>query len=428
MKKVLFVCMLSVAAFLTAFAPADEEVFINRHMDLARAQVEHMVQAMKDKEGFPRTINTTGNMVTTNMYDWTPGFFPGSLWQVYAYSPDTALKANAISWTERLEPLKFFTEHHDLGFMMYCSFGNAYKLTGNPKYKDDLVQAARSLSTRFDTKTGCIKSWNNFRSWHGTKVYQYPVIIDNVMNLELLFFATKVSGDSSFYKIAITHADNTLKNQFRKDYSSYHVVCYNKETGAVEGRETAQGLADNSTWARGQAWAIYGYTMIYRETGDPRYLKAARGMADFFINHKNLPADKVPYWDFNIGQEGYIPGVNSYARKDIGHYRDASAAAITASALLELSTYAGREGKRYREPAIKMIKSLASPAYRSEPGTNGNFLIKHCVGSIPHQTEIDVPLVYADYYFLEALHRYKLLVKGEKLFPVALKGGEAHGR
>lgn len=425
MKKVLFAGLLCVGVALAAFVPADEGQFISRNLDLAKAQVKLMVQAMERKEGFPRTINKQGEMVLTNMYDWTPGFFPGSLWYAYESSNDTAIRSSAIRWTERLEPLKFFTEHHDLGFMMYCSFGNAYRVTGTAKYKDVLVQAAKSLSTRFNPKVGCIKSWNNFRSWHGNKVYQYPVIIDNLMNLELLFFATRVSGDSSFYRTAITHADNTLRNQFRKDYSSYHVVCYNTETGAVEARETAQGLSDNSTWSRGQAWAIYGYTMIYRETGDPRYLKAARGMADFFINHKNLPADKVPYWDFNIGQKGYTPGVNSYALKDTEHYRDASAAAITASALLELGTYVGKEEKRYREPAITMLKSLASPAYRSEPGTNGDFLIKHCVGSIPHQTEIDVPLVYADYYFIEALQRYKTLLKGDKLFPDT-KGGMAY--
>lgn len=428
MKKILFVCLLCVAAFLTALAPPDEALFINSNLDLARVQVELMIKAMQEKEGYPRTINADGNMVTTNMYDWTPGFFPGSLWYIYEHSADTALKAQAIRWTEQLEPLKFFTEHHDLGFMMYCSYGNAYRLTGKAQYKENLIQAARSLSTRFDPTVGCIKSWNNFRSWHGNKVYQYPVIIDNVMNLELLFFATRVSGDSSFYRTAIAHADNTLKHQFRKDYSSYHVVCYDPVSGAVEGRETAQGLADNSTWARGQAWAIYGYTMIYRETGDPRYLKAAKGMADYFINHKNLPADKIPYWDLNMGQEGYKPGVNSYALKDTGTYRDASAAAIIASALLELSTYTGKESKKYKGVGVQLLKTLASPAYRSEPGTNGNFLIKHCVGSIPHQAEIDKPLVYADYYFLEGLHRYKQLLKGDKLFSVAQGGGLKHGR
>jgi unsaturated chondroitin disaccharide hydrolase len=417
MKKVLFVCLLIGSAVLIAFIPLNnEDVFVSQNFDYAKAQVWSMASQVDNKEGFPRTTNPQGGLVTTTMYDWTPGFFPGSLWYVYEHSADTAIMASAIRWTERLEPLKDFTEHHDLGFMMYCSYGNAYRLTGKQQYKDDLVQAARSLSTRFDPKVGCIKSWNTFTSWHGDKVYNYPVIIDNMMNLELLFFATRVTGDSSFYKTAITHADNTLKNQFRKDYSSYHVVCYDKETGKVEARETAQGYADNSTWSRGQAWAIYGYTMTYRETKDPRYLKAARGMADWYLNNKNLPADKVPYWDFNIRQAGYKPGLNSFANKDAGTYRDASAAAITSSALLELSTYSGAAGGKYKAAALQMLRALASPAYKAAPGTNGNFLLKHCVGSIPHQTEIDVPLVYADYYFIEALHRYDLLLKGRKLY------------
>jgi chondroitin AC lyase len=187
-------------------------------------------------------------------------------------------------------------------------------------------------------------------------------------------------------------------------------------TGKVAGRETAQGYADNSTWSRGQAWAIYGFTMVYRETKDPRFLKTAQGMADYFIHHKNLPADKVPYWDFNALQKGFKPGVNSNARKVTRLYRDASAAAIVASALLELSTYSGEKAREYKEVAVKMLHALGSGTYRAKPGANGNFLLMHCVGSIPHNGEIDVPLVYADYYFLEALNRYDHLLKGEPFF------------
>jgi unsaturated chondroitin disaccharide hydrolase len=391
----------------------DETEFVRSNLEYAGRQIRLMLKEAAG-DSFPRTINAEGKMIGTSMYDWTPGFFPGSLWYTYEYTRDTAMWSAAVQWTEKLEPLRDFTEHHDLGFMMYCSYGNAFRLTANDRYKKNLVQAARSLSTRFDPRVGCIKSWNNFRSWHGNKVYHYPVIIDNMMNLELLFFATKVTGDSSFYRTAITHANNTLTNQFRKDYSSYHVVCYDTITGKVEGRETAQGYADNSTWARGQAWAIYGYTMTYRETKDPAYLKAAKGMADWYLKNKNLPADKVPYWDFNIKQKGYVPGIRSFANKTNIDLRDASAAAITASALLELSTYTA-DGKTYRDAAIKMLHSLAGPTYRAEPGENGNFLIKHCVGSIPHQTEIDVPLVYADYYFIEALHRYDQLLRNGEL-------------
>ena len=415
--KWFFGSLLALCIVLSAFRQNNSETgFVRQNLEFADRQIKLMLKDIEGDSSFPRTINAEGKLISTNMYDWTPGFFPGNLWYAYEFTHDTAMKTEAIRWTEKLEPLKDFTEHHDLGFMMYCSFGNAYRLTGNEQYKKNLVQAARSLSTRFDPKVGCIKSWNTFRSWHGDKLYNYPVIIDNMMNLELLFFATKVTGDSSFYRTAVTHANTTLANQFRKDYSSYHVVCYDTATGKVQARETAQGYADNSTWARGQAWAIYGYTMTYRETKKPEYLKAAVGMANWYLRNKNLPADKVPYWDFNINQKGYKPGVKSFATKTDLNFRDASAAAITASALLELSTYTGNEGKNYKAAAIKMLHSLASPSYKANEGSNGNFLLKHSVGSIPHQTEIDVPLVYADYYFMEALHRYDQLLKGEELF------------
>jgi len=404
--------------FLMAFTVRNSETdFVKDNFTYARQQLRSMLQETAFKRNsFPRTINKTGDLVTTNMYDWTPGFFPGSLWNAYDYMKDTEMKTAAKEWTEQLEPLKTFTGHHDLGFMMYCSYGNAFQLTGDEAYKNVLIQSARSLSTRFNPVTGCIKSWNAFRSWHGDKTYNFPVIIDNMMNLELLFFASKVTGDTAFRHVAVTHALNTMMNQVRKDYSSFHVVCYDTVTGNVAGRETAQGYSDNSTWSRGQAWGIYGFTMVYRETKDPRFLKTAQGMADYFIHHKNLPADKVPYWDFNALQKGYTPGVNSNARKITRLYRDASAAAIVASALLELSTYSGAKGGEYKEVAIKMLHALGSDAYRAKPGANGNFLLMHCVGSIPHNGEIDVPLVYADYYFLEALNRYDHLLRGEPLF------------
>jgi unsaturated chondroitin disaccharide hydrolase len=394
-----------------------DAVFLKNNFTYADKQLRNMLkEAAGNQLSFPRTTNKTGKMVGTSMYDWTPGFFPGSLWYAFEYSNNAELKEAAVQWTERLEPLKTFTQHHDLGFMMYCSYGNAYRLTGNEAYKDILVQSARSLSTRFNPETGCIKSWNSFKSWHGTKTYKFPVIIDNMMNLELLFFASKVTGDTSFRHIAVTHAENTMKNQIRNDYSSYHVVCYDTISGNAVARETAQGYADNSTWARGQAWAIYGFTMVYRETKDPRFLKTAEGLADYFINHKNLPTDKIPYWDFNALQTGYTPGAGSNAKNINTLYRDASAAAIVASALMELSTYSTSKGKKYKETAVKMLRSLASPIYRAPLGENGNFLLMQSVGSIPHNNEINVPLVYADYYFLEALMRYNQLLKGKKLF------------
>lgn len=413
-----FVFTLTVLCFITLSFKADEKElsFVRDNFSYANGQLKKMLdETEKGGAGFPRTTKN-GTLVTTNMYDWTPGFFPGNLWYTYEYTKDTALKTAAIHWTEKLEPLKNFTQHHDLGFMMYCSYGNAYRITGNEKYKAVLVQAARSLSTRYNPVTGCIKSWNEFKSWHGDKTYSFPVIIDNMMNLELLFFASRASGDASFRQIAVSHALHTMTNQIRKDYSSYHVVCYDTATGKVVGRETAQGYSDNSTWARGQAWGVYGFTMAYRETGDKRFLKTARGMADFFINPKNLRADGIPYWDFNAGETGYTPGPKSNAKNDSTKYRDASAAAITASALLELSTYPGGHSKKYKDVAVQLLHSLASPGYRAAPGSNGNFLLTQSVGSLPHNSEINVPLVYADYYFLEALNRYHTLLKGKRLF------------
>lgn len=410
----LWTYFLMTTGLLAFTADRSEDDFVKSNFSFAQQQLKQMLRETGAEKAltFPRTINASGKMVLTNMYDWTPGFFPGSLWYAYEYTKDSKLRQQAVAWTEKLEPLKDFTRHHDLGFMMYCSYGNAYRLTGNTAYRDILVQAARSLSTRFNEVTGSIKSWNVFKSWHGNRNYYYPVIIDNMMNLELLFFAGKVTGDTSFRHIAVTHAEQTMKNQIRKDYSSWHVVCYDTITGKVEGRETAQGYADNSTWARGQAWGIYGFTMVYRETGDPRFLRTAEGMADWFLDHPDLPDDKVPYWDFNANQPGFTPGINSNANKVTGRYRDASAAAITASALFELSGYAKGKEDKYRKAATRILHSLASSAYRAPVGKNGNFLLMHSVGSIPHNTEIDVPLVYADYYFIEALQRYNHLLTG----------------
>ncbi len=388
-----------------------EPQFIKDNFSFADKQLRKMlIVADRSDTLFPRTIDKFGKLQLTNKYEWTSGFFPGNLWYAYEATGNDTLKNEAVKWTEKLEALKDFTEHHDLGFMLYCSYGNAYRLTGNEKYKTVLVRAARSLSTRFSPKTGSIKSWNTFKSWDGRKEYSYPVIIDNMMNLELLFFASKATGDPYYKNIAIEHALNTMKNQLRKDYSCFHVVCYDSTTGKVLAKETAQGYANNSTWARGQSWGIYGFTMTYRETGDKRFLDVAKKMADYYINNPELPVDKVPYWDFNANDSGYMPSQASYAKETPVKYRDASAAAVTASALLELSTYLGGNGKKYREVAITILHSLSSSAYRARIGENGNFILKHSVGSIAHGAEIDVPLVYADYYFLEALNRYRLLL------------------
>lgn len=404
------------ATCMLAFTPVTEEAgFIKANVSFASSQLKRMLTvANKYDTLFPRTTDKQGKLKLTDKYEWTSGFFPGSLWYAYEATKDNDLKMEAVKWTEKLVDLQHFTQHHDLGFMMYCSYGNAYRLTGNEQYKKILVQTAKSLSTRFSTTTGSIRSWNLFGSWDGTGRYRFPVIIDNMMNLELLFFASKATGDNRYKDIAIQHAGNVLKNQVRPDYSCYHVVCYDSATGKVLSRETAQGYANNSTWARGQAWGIYGFTMTYRETKDQRFLTAAQKMADFYLDNKGLPSDKIAYWDFNANENGYEPSRKSHAKETPAKYRDVSAAAVTASALLELSTFLGNEGAKYRDAGVQILHALSSSYYKAGAGENADFILKHSVGSIPHGVEIDVPLVYADYYYLEALNRYSAIAVNSK--------------
>lgn len=403
--KVFYVLCISVLVLIACSGGEDTSI-VEQGFTRAEQQLSNQLKAVPEATEYPRTIGKDGKLKVTRKNDWTEGFYPGCLWYVYEYTNKEDWKKAAIKWTESLEPLKKMTNHHDIGFLMYCSFGNAYRLTGNEAYKDVLVESARSLCTRFNEKTGCIKSWNYRKSWNGKDEWFYPVIIDNMMNLELLYFATKVTGDSVYAKVANRHAETTAKNQFREDYSNYHVVNYDAETGEVLNQATCQGFSDNSAWARGQAWAIYGYTMAYRETHRQDFLDMAVHTADFWLNHPNLPEDGIPYWDFNAGQEDYVPDWNYDPEIFKVIPRDASAAAIVASAFLELSGYV-TDGKKYSAAAAHILKSLSSPAYLAEPGTNCNFILMYSVGSIPHGEEIDVPLIYADYYYLEALMRYK---------------------
>ncbi len=338
----------------------------------------------------PKTFLATKKLETSNTSWWTSGFFPGSLLYLYEYSHDTAMLNEGLRKQSLLEKEQFNKGTHDLGFMMYCSYGNANRLFPSKEYNEILLNSAKSLSTRFNTQAGVIRSWD-----HGK--WKFPVIIDNMMNLELLFWATKFSGDSSFYKIAVTHADNTIKNHYRADHSSWHVVDYDITTGQVIAKQTAQGFADSSAWARGQAWGLYGYTVMYRATKDKKYLTHANHIAHFMLSHPNLPADKVPYWDYNSID---IPAT----------YRDASAAAITASALLELSRYAdSKDSELYLRTAEQLIRVLSTQTYTAAAGENGGFILKHSVGHLPNNSEVDVPLTYADYYFIEAMMRYKAL-------------------
>ena len=360
---------------------------INNDYKDADAQYKLMAKELEPGQ-YPKTYYpATGKFETSRSGWWCSGFYPGTLFYLYQATKDKALLNEANRALNSLAKEQYNRTTHDLGFMMYCSFGNAQRIEPSEKYKQILINSAKSLASRFDPKVGCIKSWDS-------KKPEYLVIIDNMMNLELLFWATHVTGDSTYYKIAVTHANTTMKNHFRADYSSYHVVNYNPTTGAVQLKRTQQGYANESAWARGQAWGLYGFTVMYRETHNKKYLEQAEHIAHFILTNPTLPNDKIPYWDYNAPD---IPNA----------LRDASAGAVMASALLELCKYSDKNGQEYFKTAETIISNLSKPPYLAPAGTNGGFILQHSVGSLPQHSEVDVPLTYADYYFIEALNRYK---------------------
>ena len=372
--------------------PAD----LNQQIDsaLKRAAVQYKYLGTRTPANrYPKTYHAnTDELETSNSGWWCSGFYPGTLLLLHEASADPELKKQAALAMKGLEKEQFNKTTHDLGFMMFCSFGNANRIAAQPAYDSILMNSARSLASRYNAKAKSIQSWDS-APWNNAAADELPVIIDNMMNLELLFWATKYSGDSSFYKIAVEHANTTMKNHYRKDFSSFHEVVYKKNTGALVKQITNQGAADDSAWARGQAWGLYGFVVMYRETKDRKYLEQAQHIADFILNHPNLPKDKIPYWDFNAAE---IPDA----------LRDSSAGAIIASALLELAEYAAQDkSTRYSEDAALMIQNLLSPEYLAEEGTNGGFLLKHGVGNMPKQSEVDTPLSYGDYYLVEAMLR-----------------------
>lgn len=397
MNKLLSLSVFAATLFLASCHTQKEEPLasvIDRGLKAATEQSLLMAKELEQMDGkLPKSIKD-GKLETADIYWWCSGFFPGELWYLYESNPTPELKQYAEHFTTMLEPVQYVTDNHDVGFMLYCSYGNGYRLTQDTAYRNVLATGAGSLSTRFNPMIKAIRSWNftNDGKW------QYPVIIDNMMNLELLTWASKATGDNRFRDIATTHANTTMQHHFRPDYSSYHVVSYDTITGQPHIKMTHQGFADESAWARGQAWGLYGYTMMARETGDPAYLEQAKHIAAFLMKHPNMPADKIPYWDFNA------PGIPNIPR-------DASAGAIMASALLELSQLdKSEQAKSYRDFAEQQIRSLTSPEYLAEKGTNCNFVLKHSTGHLPGNSEVDVPLSYADYYYVEALMRLKKLI------------------
>lgn len=369
--------------------------FANKQFHHAFTCMEEVLSSTQRKDLVnPRSINKDGSLRIVNPRDWCSGFFPGSMWFMYNYTNRVEWKEKADRQTMLIKEEQFDSTSHDLGFKLFNSFGNGYKFTKNQEYRDVVIQGAKTLSKRFDEKIGSIRSWD----WN-KHVWQFPVIIDNMMNLELLFEASKYTGDDSLYNIADKHAQTTMKNHFRPDFSSFHVVDYDTISGKAIKRQTFQGYSDPSAWARGQAWALYGYAMTYRYTKKTEYLSQSEGIANFIFTHPNLPKDLIPYWDFN---DPTIPNAP----------RDASAACVIASALYELSEYSETNKEKYIAWADKILENLIK-SYMPEVDTHKGFLLLHSTGHLPGGDEIDVPISYADYYFLEALTRRKDLFKNK---------------
>lgn len=361
------------------------------------AQVRRTLDELDQRDGgvdytmMPRNIADSAShwycsKVTKD--EWCAGFWPGILWYDYEYTNDPAIRQEAEKFTASLEYLTYEPAYdHDLGFLMFCSYGNGYRLTRNESYRQAILRSAEALSALFNPKVGTMLSWPRNVAMFGG----HNTIMDNMINLEMLFWAAKNGGDKKLYDMAVSHADTTMKYHFRPDYTSYHVAVYDTLTGEFVKGVTHQGYDDNSMWARGQAWAIYGYTVVYRETKEPRFLDFVQKVADVYLEH--LPDDYVPYWDFNDPAIPYAP-------------RDASAACVVASALLELSGYVSPEkGQEYKKAAVCMLESLSSDKYRS--GKSKPAFLLHSTGNYPSHSEIDAAIIYADYYYIEALMRLK---------------------
>lgn len=415
MKKIVL-CLVALPFFISCKNNTTEKSFVDKQfefiqgqLELAQVETEKSIhneseesKARREKRNqgplvSPRSINEDGSLMLVPSRDWCSGFFPGSLWYTYEYTKDEKWKDAAMKFTTPIEQEKDNAGTHDMGFKVFCSFGNGYRLTGNNNYRDIILESAQTLIKRYSPKVKAIRSWD-----HNKDKWQYPVIIDNMMNLELLFWAFNQTKDSTYYNIAVNHAETTLKNHFRSDYSSYHVVDYDTITGEVLNRNTHQGYSHESAWARGQAWAIYGYTMCYRETGKQEFLEQAKHVTNYVFTNPNLPSDLIPYWDFDAPEIPNEP-------------RDVSAATVIASALFELSLYDTENANQYRGWSDKILTNLSANYLAKKEGDYG-FILLHSTGSKPGNFEVDAPLSYADYYYLEALLRKDKLDKTGKLF------------
>lgn len=390
--------VLSTITFSVFAKPVQDDpslLWFKKTTEVVQFQLNKAAQTYKPGKN-PRSVNPNGTVRLAGLTDWTTGFFPGSLWYGYELTGDKTLAEEAKKFTLALDSIRNIKNTHDVGFMLYCSYGNAYRITGDKIYLPVLADGAANLYARFSPTVGTIRSWD-FPWLH------YPVIIDNMMNLEYLYWSALQFNKPEYTNAASKHALTTMKNHYRKDYSSYHLVDYDPKTGKVLRKGTHQGVTDESAWARGQAWGLYGYTMCYANTKNPKFLQQAEHIASFIMNHPRMPKDKVPVWDFDVH--------NALDTAELAP-RDASAAAVIASALLDLSTQV-KDGKKYADYAEDILKSLSSDIYLAKPGENNYFILKHSVGAFLYNSEIDTPIDYADYYYLEALKRYATIKKIE---------------
>tara|TARA_R110002049_G_scaffold30489_1_gene104396 strand:- start:5333 stop:6577 length:1245 start_codon:yes stop_codon:yes gene_type:complete len=352
-------------------------------------KLKKVSKALSSVDSFPRNISKDKkdwNLV--GVTDWCSGFWPGILWYAYEQTNDEALKSQAERFTKPLKNIAYRPAYtHDIGFMMFCSYGNGYRLTGNEDYKKVLLAAADTLATLYNPKAGTILSWPGM-----VKKMGHNTIIDNMMNLELLFWAANNGGDQSLYNLALSHAQVSMERLVRPDYSIYHVATFDESTGEFIKGITHQGYADESMWARGQGWGIYGFAVAYRETGEKEFLNTAKNLANHFL--ERLPKDSIPYWDFD---DPKIPDTP----------KDASAATVSACGMLELVNLVEDEELKikYYNAAKELIATLSAPEYLS--GDTNDALLLHSTGHMPNNSEIDVSIVYADYYYMEALLRLK---------------------
>lgn len=400
MKNLVVFCIIAVLPFFSCIKNKNkEDTHINpdKYLEYSAVQLKKTLKVYQDSSVIPRSIeHGNKNWSGTKITSWTSGFFPGLLWYMFEFTNDDYWKNKAHEWTVKLDSLRNWeNKNHDLGFMVFCSYGNAYRLTKDEMYKEMVMVASDSLASLFNPNVGTILSWPFAVEKMG---WTHNTIIDNMMNLEMLFWASEHGGQKEWYNMAVRHANTTMKNHIRDDHSTYHVLVYDSIRGTVDSALTWQGYADGSMWARGQAWGIYGFTVAYRETGIDDFLETAKALAGIYISR--LPDDYVPYWDFDA------PGIPN-------EEKDASAAAVAASALLELSTLVldAQERKYYREMANKMLKSLAKNFLAKD---DNNAILLHSVGSKPHDSEVDVPIIYADYYFVEALLKEKNIQEKEQ--------------